>query len=115
MPILGVCGIMPLRIYQWVLSTCNCITRAACCLLRVRFLHSTPHKSADDRPFTWHNAATIIARGCTRTMAIETPEWVKHAVFYQIFPDRFARSPRTQQPRGMQFKPWGSPPEEQGY
>lgn len=48
-------------------------------------------------------------------MAIETPEWVKHAVFYQIFPDRFARSPRTKHPRGIQLKPWGSPPEEQGY
>jgi cyclomaltodextrinase len=48
-------------------------------------------------------------------MQIQTPEWVKHAVFYQIFPDRFARSPRTQHPRGITFKPWGSPPEEQGY
>jgi cyclomaltodextrinase / maltogenic alpha-amylase / neopullulanase len=48
-------------------------------------------------------------------MAVETPEWVKHAVFYQIFPDRFARSPRTKHPRGVEFKPWGSPPEEQGY
>jgi neopullulanase len=48
-------------------------------------------------------------------MAISTPEWVKHAVFYQIFPDRFARSPRTRHPRGIQFKPWGTPPEEQGY
>ncbi len=48
-------------------------------------------------------------------MTIHTPEWVKHAVFYQIFPDRFARSPRTEHPRGIAFKPWGSPPEEQGY
>jgi cyclomaltodextrinase len=48
-------------------------------------------------------------------MTIQTPEWVKHAIFYQIFPDRFARSPRTQHPRGITFKPWGSPPEEQGY
>jgi neopullulanase len=46
---------------------------------------------------------------------IQTPEWVKHAVFYQIFPDRFCRSPRTQHARGIRFKPWGSPPEEQGY
>lgn len=48
-------------------------------------------------------------------MTIQTPDWVKHAVFYQIFPDRFARSPRTQHPRGITFKPWGSPPEEQGF
>ncbi len=46
---------------------------------------------------------------------MNTPTWVKNAVFYQIFPDRFARSPRTQHPRGIQFKPWGTPPEEQGY
>jgi cyclomaltodextrinase / maltogenic alpha-amylase / neopullulanase len=28
-------------------------------------------------------------------MHTKTPDWVKHAVFYQIFPDRFARSQRT--------------------
>ncbi len=48
-------------------------------------------------------------------MTIRTPEWVKHAIFYQIFPDRFARSPRTNHRRGITFKPWGSPPEDQGY
>lgn len=48
-------------------------------------------------------------------MTIHTPDWTKHAVFYQIFPDRFARSPRTEHPRGITFKPWGNPPEEQGY
>ncbi len=48
-------------------------------------------------------------------MSIHTPEWVKHAVFYQIFPDRFARSPRTPHAQGLTFKPWGSPPAEQGY
>jgi len=48
-------------------------------------------------------------------MLIATPEWVKHAVFYQIFPDRFARSPRTHPIPGTHFKPWGTPPEEQGF
>ena len=48
-------------------------------------------------------------------MNIQTPDWAKHAIFYQIFPDRFARSPRTQHPPGLRFKPWGSPPEEQGF
>lgn len=48
-------------------------------------------------------------------MQIKTPDWVKHAVFYQIFPDRFARSSRTQHPPNLKFKPWGSPPEEQGF
>jgi cyclomaltodextrinase / maltogenic alpha-amylase / neopullulanase len=48
-------------------------------------------------------------------MAIHTPDWVKHAVFYQIFPDRFARSPRRIPAPGIQFKPWGSPPQQQGF
>lgn len=48
-------------------------------------------------------------------MSIITPEWVKHAVFYQIFPDRFSRSTRTVHQRGIEFKPWGTPPEEQGF
>ena len=48
-------------------------------------------------------------------MNITTPSWVHHAVFYQIFPDRFARSDRTPHPRGIQFKPWGSDPAEQGF
>src|SRR5687768_13344818 len=48
-------------------------------------------------------------------MAVQVPEWVKHAVFYQIFPDRFARSPRNRIPRGISLMPWGAPPEEQGF
>ena len=51
----------------------------------------------------------------TARAALHTPDWVKHAVFYQIFPDRFARSPRTRHSRGMSFKAWGSPPKEQGF
>ena len=46
---------------------------------------------------------------------VETPDWVKHAVFYQIFPDRFARSERIRRVPGIHFKPWGSPPEDQGF
>ncbi|GMA17539.1 alpha-amylase [Deinococcus metallilatus] len=41
-----------------------------------------------------------------------TPEWVKDAVFYQIFPDRFARSGRI---TGLNLQPWGSPPQIHGY
>lgn len=48
-------------------------------------------------------------------MSVKTPDWVKHAVFYQIFPDRFARSPRVHHRRGIHFKAWGTPPEEQGF
>ena len=46
---------------------------------------------------------------------IQTPDWVKNAVFYQIFPDRFARSERIKHPQGISFKPWGTDPVEQGY
>ena len=41
------------------------------------------------------------------------PEWVADAVFYQIFPDRFARSGRVAQPGNLE--PWESPPTHHGY
>ncbi|MEO8611263.1 MAG: glycoside hydrolase family 13 protein [Chloroflexota bacterium] len=44
---------------------------------------------------------------------IYTPEWVKDAVFYQIFPDRFAKSARLQKPTNLET--WDSPPTPQGY
>lgn len=37
-----------------------------------------------------------------------TPEWVKHAVFYQIFPERFANGDRATDPENV--RPWGTPP-----
>lgn len=48
-------------------------------------------------------------------MKINSPEWVKHAIFYQIFPDRFARSSRIHHAKGISFKKWGSSPKEQGF
>ncbi|MFZ1772088.1 MAG: glycoside hydrolase family 13 protein [Caldilinea sp.] len=48
-------------------------------------------------------------------MSFQTPDWVKDAVFYQIYPDRFARSQSALHSPGLNFKPWGSPPEEQGF
>lgn len=44
-----------------------------------------------------------------------TPDWVKHAVFYQIFPDRFARSGQVVAHTTVSLKPWGHPPEQQGF
>ncbi len=41
------------------------------------------------------------------------PAWAKDAVFYQIFPDRFARSERVAKPDNLLS--WHSPPTEQGY
>lgn len=51
-------------------------------------------------------------------MSISTPDWVKDAIFYQIFPDRFAKSDRfgkdyPQKPNNLQ--PWGAPPTFYGF
>ncbi|MEL7350233.1 MAG: glycoside hydrolase family 13 protein [Cyanobacteria bacterium P01_A01_bin.116] len=50
-------------------------------------------------------------------MTINTPDWVKHAVFYQIFPDRFARTARRPLPPSMQvpLEAWDTAPTLQGY
>lgn len=43
-----------------------------------------------------------------------TPDWVQDAIFYQIFPDRFARSERN--PSGnLPFESWDSPPTSHGF
>lgn len=41
------------------------------------------------------------------------PVWVKDAIFYQIFPDRFAQSARVPKPRNLE--PWDAPPTGYGY
>ena len=46
-------------------------------------------------------------------MTIVTPEWVKDAVFYQVFPDRFARSGRVEAPGPLED--WDSPPTLHGF
>jgi neopullulanase len=43
----------------------------------------------------------------------ETPEWVRDAVFYQIFPDRFARSLTV--PKPGHLDEWGAWPTYHGY
>jgi neopullulanase len=42
-------------------------------------------------------------------MEIVTPKWVREAVFYQIFPDRFAKSSRVNK-TGLNLEPWNAPP-----
>jgi cyclomaltodextrinase len=42
-----------------------------------------------------------------------TPAWVRDAIFYQIFPDRFASSPRVVKPGPLE--PWDSPPTTFGF
>jgi len=50
-------------------------------------------------------------------MNIQTPKWVKKAVFYQIFPDRFARTHRhiDHPEMAVTLEPWDAPPTLSGY
>jgi len=43
----------------------------------------------------------------------QPPAWVSDAIFYQIFPDRFAMSDRWKKPSGLEA--WDSPPTTHGY
>ena len=43
----------------------------------------------------------------------EAPAWVKDALFYQIFPDRFRRSPDHKAPGS--FRTWGEPPDGESF
>lgn len=42
------------------------------------------------------------------------PDWVQDAIFYQIFPDRFARSARNPNDN-LTFEPWDAPPTVHGF
>jgi neopullulanase len=46
-------------------------------------------------------------------MTIHTPDWVRDAVFYQVFPDRFAASERVPKPGPLE--PWDDPPTNHGF
>ena len=45
---------------------------------------------------------------------ITSPDWVQDAIFYQIFPDRFARSAHNPNDR-LTFESWDSPPTLHGF
>ena len=45
--------------------------------------------------------------------SFKTPNWVRDAIFYQIFPDRFARSKCIFRPSNLE--PWDSPPTVYGF
>ena len=47
------------------------------------------------------------------TSHIETPDWVQDAIFYQIFPDRFASSPNVPKPANLE--PWDARPTLHGF
>jgi cyclomaltodextrinase / maltogenic alpha-amylase / neopullulanase len=46
-------------------------------------------------------------------MAVDTPAWVRDAVFYEVFPDRFAASERVPKPGPLE--PWDAPPTRHGF
>jgi len=48
-------------------------------------------------------------------LAVQTPDWVKDAVFYQIFPDRFARSDTLRAHKPSHLEAWDAPPTAFGY
>lgn len=53
------------------------------------------------------------ARFPTEPGKVDTPPWVWDAVFYQIFPDRFAKSPTLSKPAGLEA--WETEPTTHGY
>lgn len=66
----------------------------------------------DDRKCVQYSAENVRQLTCFRMPylhqidRINPPEWVKHTVWYQIFPERFANGDPTNDPQGT--LPWGS-------
>jgi cyclomaltodextrinase len=48
-------------------------------------------------------------------VSVQTPDWVKDAVFYQIFPDRFARGEALRATKPSHLEAWDAPPTPLGY
>ena len=46
-------------------------------------------------------------------LTADPPAWVRDAVFYQVFPDRFARSARVAKPGPLEA--WDAPPTGHGF
>lgn len=49
----------------------------------------------------------------SRFQKVQVPDWVSDAIFYQIFPERFANGDTTNDPPGTE--PWGGTPKTQNY
>lgn len=59
------------------------------------------------------DVGSVALPGGLEMTEITTPDWVKDAIFYQIFPDRFARSASAFQSPHLQ--PWGASPTYYGF
>ncbi len=55
----------------------------------------------------------MVDRHARLTVPIDTPAWVRDAIFYQVFPDRFAASARVHKPGTLE--PWDAPPTSHGF
>jgi glycosidase len=67
-------------------------------------------------PYRWARAATSNQPLACRVVATDyadTPAWVTEAVFYQIFPDRFASSGRVD--KRVNLEEWEAPPTVHGF
>ncbi len=60
-----------------------------------------------------HPRNSLIAMTPARNPHDQPPDWVADAIFYQIFPDRFARSEPVPKPANLQK--WGSQPTTHGF
>ncbi len=54
-----------------------------------------------------------MAKKSERKNRIDVPDWVQDAIFYQIFPDRFAKSDAVPKPSNLEE--WDSPPTTYGF
>ena len=61
-----------------------------------------------------HYALHSLTRSSSEDISkMTTPDWVKDAIFYQIFPDRFAKGMLEFMPANLQ--PWGAVPTRYGF
>ncbi|MBC7542493.1 MAG: hypothetical protein H7338_07165, partial [Candidatus Sericytochromatia bacterium] len=58
-------------------------------------------------------ATGVDAQGRSATRSVTVPDWAKDAVFYQIFPERFANGDKRNDPPKVQA--WGGKPENDNY
>jgi glycosidase len=76
--------------------------------LSTRTVTAAASSSRSRRGITFADSST-----CDSSTGVVTPGWVTHAVFYQIFPDRFAKSDSLDKPPNLE--PWDSDPTPFGY
>src|SRR5664279_3550487 len=63
--------------------------------------------------FINYNFIRILFSGENMIGTFTTPDWVHNAIFYQIFPDRFASSTAIKKPNNLE--PWNTPPTTTGF